>query len=179
VKHKFRNHMVSKETKILILGTFHPDIATDADFFYGRPRNYLWRILPGCFKQPDLKNSELNKKLSFMKNYHIDFMDLICCLDIPEEGDMFNYNDSFIDRYINKYNDLTHIISELQNLTAVYFTRITFNNIPNIKNEILLIQKYCSKEKIRFDFLHTPSRHGNQKKINSWVNVIINKSNDK
>lgn len=42
VKHRFINHKINPDTEILILGTFNPEAKeNEADFFYGRSRNYL------------------------------------------------------------------------------------------------------------------------------------------
>jgi len=76
IKHKFRNHIVSNDTEILILGTFHPDIANSADFFYGRPRNYFWKIPPICLGASDLKSVKLEEKKEFMEKYKVDFADI-------------------------------------------------------------------------------------------------------
>ncbi len=41
IKHRFLDHQINPETEILILGTFNPETEkNEADFFYGRNRNY-------------------------------------------------------------------------------------------------------------------------------------------
>ena len=88
--HKFRDHYISKETKILILGTFHPEINNGADFFYGRPRNFLWSILPSCFDYPDLYHVTLQEKQNFMNEFCIDFADIIHSLNNLPPGQESN-----------------------------------------------------------------------------------------
>ena len=74
IKHKFRKHSINSETKILIIGTFNPDVSNnEADFFYGRKRNYLWQLLPETLNQKSLKYEKKQKKLEFMKENNIDF----------------------------------------------------------------------------------------------------------
>ena len=45
INHKFINHKIQEDTKVLIIGTFHPETSSGSDFFYGRSRNFLWRLL--------------------------------------------------------------------------------------------------------------------------------------
>jgi len=68
IKHKFSGHKIQKDTEILIIGTFNPDTeGNDAEFFYGRSRNYLWKILPLCIGNEDLKGKPFDEKLRFIK----------------------------------------------------------------------------------------------------------------
>ncbi|WNM20387.1 uracil-DNA glycosylase family protein [Flavobacterium capsici] len=173
--HKFENHEISKQTKILILGTFHPDISNEADFFYGRSRNYLWRILPLVINNQDLKQSPLENKFEFMKKFNIDFVDVIKKINVPI-GQENNYKDTFIDSLVIEWKDIIVEIQNLESLEAVYFTRKTFIGIPNIENEISKIRNHCVKKCIRFCLLETPSRYSNQRKIEGWRNTIIEKT---
>ena len=67
--YKFRDYKVASDTKILIIGTFNPDIEKNKiDFFYSRPKNYLWRILPEALGEVSLKNESVEKKKAFIKN---------------------------------------------------------------------------------------------------------------
>lgn len=173
--HKFENHEISKETKILILGTFHPDIPNEADFFYGRSRNYLWRILPEVFHYANLKQSQIEDKFKFMKKFNIDFVDIIKEIDVPF-GQENNYNDAFIDALVVEWKNIILEIQKLKNIEAIYFTRKTFIGIPNIESEISKIRNYCTKECIRFCLLETPARFSNPRKIESWKNTMIEKT---
>lgn len=54
IGHKFIDHQLNPNTMVLIVGTFNPNVNNnEADFFYGRNRNYLWRLLPIAFGQND------------------------------------------------------------------------------------------------------------------------------
>ena len=49
-------HQISPQTETLILGTFNPETPdNETEFFYGRRRNYLWRLLPSAYGGNDLK----------------------------------------------------------------------------------------------------------------------------
>jgi hypothetical protein len=173
VQHKFLNHQVSQDTEILILGTFNPDIPEGPDFFYGRPRNYLWQLMPGCWELDSLKDNPLPDKLAFMAEYKIDFADLIASVDVPAglEG---NVDDAFIDGLVNTWKDIIGLLNELKNLKAVYFTRITFNDVPNIQQQIITIHNHCLENDIRFCCLKSPSRFANAAKQQQWIDTIIN-----
>ena len=173
ILHKFRNHRVSQKTEILILGTFNPDIADGPTFFYGRPRNYLWQLLPGCWSLLSLKNSLLPAKQAFMAQYKIDFVDLIESVDV-EKGQHANFLDTYIDPRVEVWRDIIELINQLPKLKAVYFTRKTFGGIPNIHNQIIEIRNHCQQVGVRFCLLETPARFANADKQKQWINTIIN-----
>ncbi len=174
--HKFRDHLVLPEARILILGTFHPDIENGADFFYGRPHNFLWHILPVIFERPSLKNNALQDKRQFMNHFKIDFNDIIESLNDIPPGQEDNYEDQFIDSRVAEWTQTESLIDQLKCLEAIYFTRKTFNKIPNIETRISEIRNYCSLKCLRFCLLETPSRYYDDSKINKWKNTIINKT---
>lgn len=81
IRHKFRNHRISKNTKYLIIGTFNPDIddtLNNADFFYSRKvkrHNHMWSILPRVFPDEvrlDLAGADKSEKLAFMARTGVD-----------------------------------------------------------------------------------------------------------
>ena len=172
ILHKFREHQQNPDTEILILGTFHPDVENGADFYYGRPRNYLWQLLSNCFNQPSLKGQPLIQKQTFMQRYRIDFADIILTLDgIPADQEA-NYGDAFIDQHVAEWHSTPALIDSLPNIKAVYFTRKTFQGIPNIDQRISMIQNHCQHSDKRFGLLETPSRFANQAKLNAWQQVM-------
>jgi len=172
ILHKFREYQVSPETEILMLGTFNPDIPTGPDFFYGLQRNFLWHLLPQCWDLPSLKNEPLVSKQQFMATYKIDFADIIHSLDIPE-GMEGNVDDDFIDGHINEWKDIIVLINGLPNLKAIYFTRKTFNGIPNMRAQVTVIANYCQARSIRFCKLETPARFYSETKQQQWIDTII------
>ena len=64
VAHKFKNHHIQPDTEILVIGTFSPDAPKNlADFFYGRNRNNLWKLIPFAFDKESLKSKPTNDKI--------------------------------------------------------------------------------------------------------------------
>ena len=174
IKHRFLDHQINPETEILILGTFNPDTEkNEADFFYGRSRNFLWKLLPTAFQKPDLKKASKQEKLSFIEQVKIDFIDLIAEIEV-EDGQEENYNDDFIDNKVTKWQNVITEIEKLKNLKIICFTRKTFTDIPNIKNQIDIIQEFCYKNRIFFKALATPARFYNEKKQIEWTKYLNN-----
>lgn len=172
VHHKFNILIPSSDTEILILGTFVPEGEEDTDFFYGRPRNFLWHLLPICWKQESLKEAGLQQKQEFMSRKKIGFADLIDTLEVPE-GEESNTDDTFVDTHVSAWNDIISLIETLPNLKAVYFTRKTFNGIPNMKVQLNLIAAYCKQKGIRMCKLETPARHFSVEKQQQWIDTIV------
>jgi G:T/U-mismatch repair DNA glycosylase len=174
VKHRFAEHIVSSTTEILIIGTFNPDTSGNpADFFYGRIRNHLWKLLPTALGYPNLKGKSIAEKESFMKTYNVDFLDLIAEVDV-DEGQEANYDDKYIDQKPIKWREVINIIRELKYLKRVVFTRKTFSGIPKISTKILEVKKYCDEKAIPFQFLTSPARTYSESKQAMWTDFIIN-----
>lgn len=173
ILHKFHQHIVNPETEILILGTFNPDIPNGPTFFYGRPRNFLWQLLPGCWGLASLKDELLPAKQVLMAQYKIDFADIIHSVDVPaNEAD--NFADDFIDGHVHQWKNIITLINTLPKLKAVYLTRITVGGIPNIHIQINEIQGHCLQKNISFCLLQTPARFTNAAKQQQWIDTIIN-----
>ena len=168
IEHKFREHEINPDTKMLIIGTFNPDVDNNkATFFYGRDRNFLWSLLPKAFNKESLKKSNNQEKLEFIKEHNIDFVDLISEIEI-DEGQENNYGDDYIDKKVTIWNDIVGNILKKLNIKEVYFTRTTFSNIPNMERKINKIEQFCEDSKIKFECLLTPARFENEDKLNSW-----------
>ncbi|WP_207534095.1 hypothetical protein [Desertivirga arenae] len=172
VRHKFQSIQPGADAEMLILGTFVPEAEENTDFFYGRSRNYLWHLLPICWKLESLKEASLTQKQDFMRKYKIGFADLINTLEVPE-GEEANTDDNFVDSHVSEWNNIISLIESLPALKAVYFTKKTFNGIPNIKEQLIAIAAYCKQKNIRLCKLETPARHFSVEKQQQWVDTIV------
>jgi len=172
VENKFKNYQVNTQSEILILGTFSHDIVDGADFFYGKPRNFLWHLLPNSYGLASLKEENLEAKKAFMAQYKIDFADIIETLNVPE-GEENNLDDTFIDNHAFEWKNINILIDSLPNLKAVYFTRKTFNGIANAKQQIVQIATYCKQKSIRFCKLETPAKYYDDTKQKQWIDTIV------
>ena len=71
VKHKFLDKYPMAGKKIVIIGTFNPDVEENkAEFFYGRSRNYFWNLLPKVFGYEPLKEKDIKKHLVTILLHH-------------------------------------------------------------------------------------------------------------
>lgn len=173
IRHRFLSHPISSDTKILLVGTFNPDVAdNDADFFYGRIHNHMWRLLPSAYNEKDLKSSSVSEKLMFMKKHRIDFIDLISEIEV-EKGQESNYSDNYIDGHVLKWNDCLSIFKNLNGLEKLGFTRRTFSGIPNIRSKLNEIEKYCRSKGILFRTLLTPARIYSKEKQEAWSEFLL------
>jgi G:T/U-mismatch repair DNA glycosylase len=176
IQHRFLTHQINSETETLIIGTFNPETAgNDAEFFYGRSRNYLWQILPTTFGVESLKGASKDEKIEFIRKYKIDFIDLIVAIQV-EEGQEANFYDGYIDKRVTHWREIIKLIDTLPSLKRVCFTRKTYSGIPNMKMQIDAIQQHCSKKGIPFQALTTPARFYRADKQNEWTNYLLNGS---
>ncbi|MCE7057535.1 hypothetical protein LZF95_22835 [Algoriphagus sp. AGSA1] len=174
VKHRFSNHTIRPDTETLILGTFNPETSgNNADFFYGRTRNYLWRLLPTAFGEDDLKGAPKAEKLDFIKKFKIDLIDLMEEIKV-EEGQEANYDDVYIDNKVSIWQNVIGEIDKLPNLKLVCFTRKTFTGIPNMKEHVDEIMAYCEVRGILFKAMTTPARFYSNDKQTEWTISLKN-----
>ena len=175
ILHKFRDYRPAPQTEILILGTFVPDLKDSPDFFYGRPRNFLWHLLPQCWGLEPLKDVPISQKKEFMSAYNIDFADIVRAVDVPE-GEELNSDDAFIDSHVSEWNDILAVIEKLPDLKAVYFTKKTFNGVHFMRERVKSIADYCLTKNIRFCKLETPSKFYSPEKLKQWTDTIVLKT---
>lgn len=172
LKHRFSDHKINPETETLIIGTFNPETEdNDAEFFYGRGRNFLWRLLPTAFQEEDLKQKDKQEKLAFIKKRKIDFIDLILQIEV-ENGQETNYLDSYIDSRKIEWREIISEIKKLKSLKRVCFTRKTFSGIPKMQEKIEEVQAYCLKNDIFFKAMTTPARYYSEDKQTEWTNFL-------
>ena len=169
-RHRFRTHKINPLTETLIIGTFNPDNSDKTvDFFYGRPRNYLWTFLPKTFRMESLKGKNRADKISFISKKRIDFADLISEVRVTNDK---NYYDTYLDNKVTAWKDILTEIKKLKHLKRVCFTRKTFAGIPKIESKINAVKSYCDKSNIKFNFLVTPARYWKQDKQDEWDNFM-------
>lgn len=176
IKHRFLETVINQNTETLIIGTFNPETEENlAEFFYGRSRNYLWRLLPIAYHEKDLKNASKQEKLDFISRRNIGFIDLISEIKV-DEGQESNYYDSYIDSKVTQWRNVIAEMEKLKNIKRVCFTRKTFSDIPNMKRQIVAIQEYCDNRGIRFQALTTPARYYREDKQAEWTDFLLNGS---
>jgi G:T/U-mismatch repair DNA glycosylase len=170
ILHLTRAHQIHPDTQILLLGTFNPDTpGNTADFFYGRPRNYMWTLLPGAFGLPSLKKAGVADKRLFMEKHRVDFIDLIAEVEVEEPT---NYDDNYLDSRVVKWSDVIGVINNLPHLQIICFTRRTFSGIPQMRRQVESIRANCHTRGIAFHMLSTPARFYTIQKAEEWKSVL-------
>jgi len=173
IKHRFLNHQISPDTETLIIGTFNPETPdNEAEFFYGRSRNFLWRLLPAAYGDNDLKGAPKNEKLKFIKKFKIDLIDLIEEIKV-DEGQEANYYDGYVEDKVTIWKNVISEIDKLPNLKRVCFTRKSFSDIPKMKKQLIPIIKHCENRGISFKALTTPARFYREDKQTEWTNFLL------
>jgi G:T/U-mismatch repair DNA glycosylase len=168
VKHKFLDSYPLVGKKILIIGTFNPDVPCNgAEFFYGRAKNYFWDLLPSMFAKESLKG-DVQKQKKFLELHDIELSDLILSVELSKE-DICSYGDDKLTNVIEYNTDNILEILKKGKTKEVYFTRKSFDkSVENIKTEIYKIKDFCEKNSIKFRFLPTPARFLTEKKCQEW-----------
>jgi len=114
----FCNQKISKENRILIIGTFNPNDESckkenQAIWFYGRTQNWFWKYLPAALNKESLLNEaglDLNACKEFCKENKIVIVDLLKGINDCEQLDGFN------DEKLNE-----RILSDIQNADVFRF----------------------------------------------------------
>ena len=77
--------LYSKNSEILILGSFPSVKSRENEFFYSHPQNRLWKVLSAVFNSPLPQNTDEKKEL-VLKN-KLALFDVIKQCDIKGSGD--------------------------------------------------------------------------------------------
>lgn len=182
IPHKHRVFINNNDIEVLFLGTFNPETTfNDSTFFYGRSHNYFWKLMPVAFDGNNLRNIADDIKMSYLIKNKIGLLDMISSVKVNDEQELKSYGDAQLDRSYPQWNeDIFKLIDTCQNLKTIFFTRKTFQGIPNIRKRFTEIEKYAVQKGIIVELLVTPSRFTNEDKQNSWIKSIsIHKSRAK
>ena len=122
--------LYSKNSEILILGSFPSVKSRENEFFYSHPQNRFWKVLSAVFNSPLPQNTDEKKEL-VLKNK-------LALFDVIKQCDIKGSGDSTIKNVIP--NDLTPII-ESSNIKHIFLNGKTAEkyykkySAPNINIE--------------------------------------------
>lgn len=164
IKHKFyENPFSTWECKTLILGTFNPEIGSDADYYYGRIRptggwsNRFWPAINSYLlnRYPEFqlaKPHDLDSKVKIMTEFKFGCVDLISQVDCENEKNITGngFPDSAIfsslnKRYYNSSSIIDFINGNKINMIISSFGKGTSLN-KEARNEIEKIRLSCSNK---------------------------------
>lgn len=174
IHHKMNNYSNDNNIELLFIGTFNPEVSCNSStFFYGRPRNFFWQLLPFAIDKENLKSNDDSTKKAFLKVNKIGLIDIIASVKIEKEEELCDYSDIMLDKSSPIFNEnIFKLIDNCPNLQSIFFTRKSFSRIPNIKKRFLEIKDYAEKKNINVNVIVTPSRHANATKQAIWNNLI-------
>lgn len=171
----------------LIIGTFNPENAwapnNDAEYFYGRPRNYFWRILPRFAGEPSIHRLDVHSQIDFLQRKKIAVTDLLIEIEGADINNLEHIQliNGFLDDDVNNFAPLRwntqRIIHYLtvNDVKAVYFTKLGGNGV--FEPQMVIIEDFCHENGISVKRLHTPSGQGlgggrprENKLIHAWFN---------
>ena len=172
VKHRFGHHEIDPGTEILVIGTFNPDSTNNrALFFYSRPRNFLWKLIPLAYGNEDLRKAVPEKKIEYSRIMKIDFVDIISEINVDDPD---NYSDHYLDGRDIRWTEIISQIDKLANLKNVCLTRSTFSWIPYMRTKVEEFRKHFEEKNIIFECLVTPARFYSTKKQQEWTSFFKN-----
>ncbi len=86
---KIKKHNIppifSKDSKILILGSFPSVISRDREFYYANPKNRFWSVLGAVFN--DMVPEDTEGKKMFLQKHKIALWDVVACCEIESSKD--------------------------------------------------------------------------------------------
>ncbi len=181
--------------EVLIIGTFNPDDGNEAEFFYGRNRNYLWRIFENFSNNNNALNGpnhgipQIGHIFELCTKFKLSFADLIT----ETEVELNDYSDTLLNRECNRgqiqnnVEEIVKYICETDSIKYVYFTtknenlRCLWQLWLNIETLV-----HIERSDVEFGSILTPSGMGGVDNFNGlhraatiarywiWVNAIPN-----
>jgi G:T/U-mismatch repair DNA glycosylase len=176
IKHKFLNHEIDPQAEMLIIGTFNPghECNKDNEFFYDSTGNRLWKLLPNAFGEEDLRKSTRDQKLKFSRDKRIDFIDIIEEIEVEEEH-ACKREDKYIDGKVTQWRNVSGELQKLSSLKRACFTRSTFKDVHNIKEEVYKLNKYLETRKLQLWLMRTPAWYPHKDEQSLWINFLFGK----
>lgn len=165
------------------MGTFNPEWDNpnggNANWFYGRPRNSFWNIMPQAFGHPNLKTPQNQANPEAWKQYCLDngigLTDIIECIEDANEHEHHDQIMGFLDNELELFQeilltDIPSLIDEnKESLCGVYLTRYSHTlNVDSVfLHRWMEIENQCEDYGIHHSCLVTPS--------NGYMMPVVNK----
>lgn len=186
--HRFLNELIPNwEIDYLFIGTFNPEWDNErnnAIYFYGRPRNDFWYIMPQVFGDIGLKEHQNNKEclIGYLKSKKIGLTDLVKSLKNTDQNNpehrerVLSYRDRYLENFDIEYNvcEIKNLINKNQ-VKGVFLTR-KIDPKSEICKKWLDIKEFCQQRNVKAAELITPSplfhKLSKDQKLQKWKEVI-------
>jgi hypothetical protein len=161
IKHKFyQNPLPNWKCKTFVLGTFNPEVGSDADYYYGRIRptggwsNRFWPSVNSYLNinPPEVQLAgphDLDSKVKIMTQFKFGCVDIISSVDCVNMTNITGngFSDSAIFHPLNKVNYNTELIIDFINSNGIKKVISSFGKGTSLNqeamNEIEKIKKSC------------------------------------
>ena len=173
IRHKFYEcPFPTWECKTLILGTFNPEIGSDADYYYGRIRptggwsNRFWPAVNSyldvhCLEIPLAEKGDLNSKVRIMSKFKFGCVDIVSRIECMNEEDITGngFADTAIFHPHNKVYFNTELIIDFINTHGIKKVISSFGKGTSLNqialDEIDNIKKACTN--VEFHLFDLPA----------------------
>lgn len=119
INHPFKP-IYSKDSKILILGSFPSVKSRQQNFYYAHPQNRFWKLIAKIYKANIPNNIEEKKKLILNNNLAIWDVIKSCEIEGSADSSIQNIEVSDINELINK-TDITKVVFNGNKAAESYF----------------------------------------------------------
>lgn len=153
------NPIISKEPRILILGSLPGDLSIEINQYYGHPRNRFWKILFDIFNVEFSEDYEIKKQI-ILENH-------LTLWDVANSAERKGSMD--IDMKNEIPNQIDNLSTENPSIKKILF---------NGKKAEQLFWKYFDK-KSSIEYISLPStspanaQYSFEKLVDSWKNAIV------
>jgi hypothetical protein len=182
----FANRSIIGQNKLLIVGTFNPSAClkckkNNAEWFYGRKANNLWRYIPEAIINKSLKEHKKEDWIKFCNNNKIVIIDLVKSARSNQKLNSFSDKDleSLISRINSKpiFFDSKQAFNQCKFDYVIFTRKIWDSKIPMLKKakEELInnLLKLESIKSIENQIIYCPAPWGNfKKRAEEWSNKM-------
>lgn len=188
----FSGRTIIGQNKLLVVGTFNPtenmvSKPNDAEWFYGRKANNLWRYIPEGMINKSLKEHKKDDWIEFCKNNKVVIIDLVKTFNSNQK--LSSFSDKEVESLISKKESSTIYFNSKDafrncSFDFVVFTRKVWDDKTPIlkKAKEELINNLLQSESINSidnQIIYCPAPWGNfTKRAEEWSNkmqIIKNK----
>ena len=186
----FCGEQINESSRFLVIGTFNPDAnsctkTNNAEWFYGRKKNNLWRFLPRAMgldslhltDRPDIPITEWKQ---FCIDQRIVFIDLIKSIDT--ETSLPDFGDKEVESRISDNLENTSIFNIEAAFNGITFEKIIYSlswsdskikkmkRIRDIVNSNLM-NTNCINDISQIKYPNSPARNDS---FEDWNNAVNN-----
>jgi hypothetical protein len=186
----FCGEPVNSSSKFLIIGTFNPDEdsclkTNNAEWFYGRKKNNLWRFLPRAMGGDSLHLTDYPEVTAdnwkqFCIDQRIVFIDLIKSID--SDYPLLDFGDNEVEARISENLDNTTVFNIESAFNGITFEKVIYSlswsdskikKMKRIRDRVnnSLLNTNCIDDLSQIKYPNSPARNNSYE---TWHNAVNN-----